>query len=148
MLSQTGIYALQAVLHLARQGGGASVSAASISDALDLPATYLAKVLHRLGREGVLHSTRGARGGFRLAADPAAITVATVVAPFQELRPSRTCLLGGPCDLENPCSAHERRVAWTAAALRILECTTIADLLEGNPLPAAVSAHAQSEDRP
>lgn len=145
MLSQTGVYALQAVLHLARQGRGVSVSAASVAEELELPATYLAKVLHRLGRERVLDSTRGSRGGYRLADDPASLTVARVVAPFQELRPSRTCLLGGPCDLNDPCPAHARRTAWSAAALEILENTTIADLLEGTPLDGELSANVNTE---
>jgi Rrf2 family protein len=134
MLSQTGTYALQAALHLARQEGK-TVAAGTMAQELELPGTYLAKVLHRLVREGVLRSTRGPRGGYRLSGDPAAVTVAAVVAPFQELRPSRQCLLGGPCDLQHPCTAHERRSAWTAAALEILERTTLADLLDGSPLP-------------
>lgn len=145
MLSQTGVYALQAVLHLARQGGGEAVSAASMAEALEIPANYLAKVLHRLAREGVVASTRGAHGGYRLT-DPAdSVTVASVVAPFQELRPSRTCLLGGPCDLENPCSAHARRTAWTASALDVLEKTTLADLLDGAPIQESLTAPAPSE---
>jgi len=138
MLSQTGVYALQAVLHLARKGRGVDVSAAAMAEILDIPANYLAKVLHRLAREGVLASTRGSRGGYRLAVRPDALTVARVVAPFQELRPTRTCLMGGPCDLDNPCPAHARRTAWTASALQMLEHTTLADLLEGTPLPDSV----------
>ena len=134
MLSQTGLYALQALLHLAVQGNGAQVPAAVMARELDVPGTYLAKVLQRLTREGLLESTRGARGGYRLAVDPADITVARAVAPFQELRAARTCLMGGACDLANPCSAHARRAAWTAAAHEILEHTTVADLLTGAPL--------------
>ena len=148
MLSQTGVYALQAVLHLARRDSGESVSAAAMAEALEIPANYLAKVLHRLAREGVVTSTRGAHGGYRLT-DPAdAVTVASVVATFQELRPSRTCLLGGPCDLENPCSAHARRTAWTASALEVLERTTLADLLDGDPIPESLTTSAPSEAKP
>ena len=135
MLSQTGTYALQACLFLALQRPGEAVSAAAMATELDIPGNYLAKVLHRLAREGILVSLRGAKGGFRLAWEPGLLTVAAIVGPFQELRPARLCLLGGPCDLDNPCSAHERRTAWTAAALRILEQTTLADLLQGTPLP-------------
>ena len=135
MLSQTGVYALQAVLHLARTGRADAVPAAVMAEALDIPANYLAKVLHRLRREGVLDSTRGSRGGYRLVGEPEEVTVARVVAPFQELRPTRTCLMGGACDLDNPCPAHARRTAWTASALEVLEHTTLADLLEGTPLP-------------
>lgn len=148
MLSQTGLYALQALLHLAEQENGTQVPAATMARALDVPGTYLAKVLQRLSREGLLHSTRGARGGYRLAVDPASITVARAVAPFQELRAPETCLLGGPCDLDHPCSAHARRSAWNAAALEILEQTTLADLLSGTPLGALGSAkHTTPEDR-
>jgi Rrf2 family protein len=134
MLSQTGLYALQALLYLAEQGKGAQVPAAVMARELDVPGTYLAKVLQRLAREGILVSTRGARGGYRLAVDPAVLTVAKAVASFQELRGTMTCLLGGPCDPALPCPAHERRSAWNAAALQILEQTTLADLLTGAPM--------------
>lgn len=134
MLSQTGLYALQALLHLAELGDGAHAPASSMARELKIPGTYLAKVLQRLAREGILTSTRGAKGGYRLAVDPAELSVAAAVTPFQELRSPETCLLGGPCDLNNPCSAHARRSAWNAAALRILERTTLADLLSGAPL--------------
>ena len=140
MLSQTGLYALQALLHLAEQGRGAQVPAGVMARELGIPGTYLAKVLQRLAREGILESTRGARGGYRLNVDARRLTVAAAVAPFQELRAPETCLLGGPCDLKNPCSAHARRSAWNAAALEILERTTLADLLTGAPLGALASA--------
>ena len=140
MLSQTGLYALQALLHLAEQGEGAQSTAATMARVLVIPGTYLAKVLQRLAREGMLDATRGSRGGYRLAVDPAHLTVATAVAPFQELRARETCLLGGVCDIDHPCSAHARRAAWNAAALEILEHTTLADLLSGAPLAPRVSA--------
>lgn len=146
MLSQTGLYALQALLHLAEQGEGVHVSAAVMAQGLGIPATYLAKVLQRLAREGILDSTRGARGGYRLAVDPAGLSVAQAVAPFQELRSPETCLLGGPCSERNPCSAHARRAAWNAAALKILEETTLADLLSGAPLGDLESVASQQPE--
>jgi Rrf2 family iron-sulfur cluster assembly transcriptional regulator len=146
MLSQTGLYALQALLHLAEQGNGVQVPASAMAKGLKLPGTYLAKVLQRLAREGILESTRGAGGGYRLAVDPARLTVADAIAPFQELRTAETCLLGGPCDLENPCSAHARRTAWNAAALEILERTTLADLLSGAPMGALGSVVTTSPE--
>lgn len=146
MLSQTGLYALQSLLHLAEQGNGVQVPAGLMARELGIPGTYLAKVLQRLAREGILDSTRGARGGYRLAVDPADLTVAAAVSPFQDLKAPETCLLGGPCDHDNPCSAHARRAAWNAAALKILEETTLADLLSGAPLGALeAAAHTPSE---
>jgi Rrf2 family protein len=131
MLSQTGLYALQALLHLAGSEANGPVPASHVADELDIPRNYLAKVLQRLAHERILSATRGAHGGYRLDRDPSELTVATVIAPFQDLEVSSTCLMGGPCDLANPCPAHARRVEWNATALRSLERTTLADLLGG-----------------
>lgn len=135
MMSRTGIYALQAVLLLARAGDDRPRSAAAIADELDLPADYLAKTLRRLRREGVLTSSRGARGGYRLAADPASLSLARVLKPFEEFRGGRICLMGGRCDPEHPCSAHDRWSSVTASAREILEDTAVADLLHEAPSP-------------
>lgn len=148
MLSQTGLYALQALLHLAVHGNGHQVPAAAMARELGIPGTYLAKVLQRLAREGILDSTRGARGGYRLAVDPGDLTVATAVAPFEDFRGPDRCLMGGTCDLENPCSAHTRRAAWNAAALRILEQTTLADLVAGAPMAPPRSAEPLPPEEP
>jgi Rrf2 family protein len=129
MLSRSSVYALQATLHLAQQPDGAAVSAAAMAERLELPAEYLAKVLRRLAVEGILTSTRGARGGYRLTAPAEQRTVAEVVEAFEVIEPPRVCLLGGPCHSDRPCTAHLRRLEWNAARRRILENTTLLDLL-------------------
>ena len=134
MLSRTGTYALQATLHLAGCSNGPAVAAITIASRLGVPSTYLAKVLHRLSREGVLVSSRGAHGGYRLARPPEQVTVAEVIAPFEDIGPSPVCLLGGLCDPDDPCPAHELRVAWWSASRRMLEATTLADLIAGTPI--------------
>jgi Rrf2 family transcriptional regulator, iron-sulfur cluster assembly transcription factor len=134
MLSRTALYALQATLHLAHQPNGTPVAASVIARELEIPANYLAKVLHRLAREGVLESVRGAHGGYRLSRDPRSLTVARVVAPFDEFRPGTVCLMGGrPCDPAHPCPAHDRWARWTGVARGMLEETTVAELLAPDP---------------
>jgi Rrf2 family protein len=129
MLSQTGIYALQAVVHLAQQPPKTSVSAALMARRLSVPSNYLAKVLHRLTGEGLLRSIRGSRGGYRLAVLPEDLSVEDVVGPFEELRTPVICILGGPCDEEAPCPAHARRLEWIEARRRLLRQTKVVDLL-------------------
>lgn len=129
MLSRSSVYALQAALHLAQVDDGTSVSAARMAEALELPPDYLAKVLRRLSQDGVLVSTRGARGGYRLATGPGELTVERVVRSFEEVEPLRVCLLGGYCHTDRPCTAHLRRLEWNAAQRRILTATTLDDLL-------------------
>lgn len=148
MLTQTGLYALQALLHLAVHQNGHQVPASAMAKELGIPGTYLAKVLQRLTREGVLDSTRGARGGYRLAVGPDQLTVAEAVAPFQELRSPDRCLMGGPCDPNNPCPAHGRRAAWNQAALEILQQTTLADLVSGTPFGPLGSAPTPTTENP
>ncbi len=57
---------------------------------------HLAKVLHGLTRAGLVESTRGPRGGFRLARDPGELRLLEIYEAIEgELRP-RSCLLGKP----------------------------------------------------
>lgn len=149
MLTLTGLYALQALLHLAGKDTEALTSAAAMAQALDIPRTYLAKILQRLTRDGLLESTRGPRGGYQLTRSPSLVTVAEVVAPFQDLRMPQVCLMGGPCDVENPCPAHERRNAWNTRMLDLMKDTTLADLLTGTPLEEFVPVgNTTSEETP
>jgi Rrf2 family iron-sulfur cluster assembly transcriptional regulator len=129
VLSQTSQYALRTVLQLASLPRGDRGSAGDLARTVGIPANYLSKTLHQLARAGVVTGTRGKHGGFVLARPAHRITLAEVVAPFQEVG-ERTCLLGRPaCSDSRPCPAHEQ---WKAVAERVagfFSRTTIADLL-------------------
>jgi Rrf2 family protein len=131
MLSQTAEYALRAVAHLAEQEADTLTPVGDIAAALDVPANYLSKILHQLARAGLVESTRGPRGGFRLGSTPDTITLADVVGAFDSLKDQRRCLLGRPrCSDANPCGAHERWKAVKEPMTSFFEQTTIADVLE------------------
>jgi len=67
-LSKKTEYALAALSHLAERTHKAS-SAREISDAYGLPPALLVKILKCLQTHGILLSTRGIRGGYRIVAD-------------------------------------------------------------------------------
>ena len=134
MLSRSGLYALQAALLLAQAEDGGPVSAARMAERLEVPPDYLAKVLHRMAQEGILRSQRGAHGGYMLAAHPDDVTVECVVEPFEGVEFPKVCLLGGPCDTADPCSAHLHRLGWNEARRKILAATRLSELL-GAPRP-------------
>ena len=92
-ISGTSQYAIRAVVFVAGAGGGAPVRVGEVAKALQVPRNYLSKTLHALSRDGVLTSTRGPRGGFRLAVPPGQLTLARVAAPFDDVD-SKPCLLG------------------------------------------------------
>ena len=103
-----------------------------MASATGIPANYLSKILHQLGRSGVVVSERGRAGGFRLADPPSAVVLASVVAPFEPQVQRTRCLLGLPqCSDSNPCGAHERWKAIKEATLEFLNGTTLADVIDG-----------------
>ena len=71
-------YAVRAVLHLARSGDirtAASVNA----EEQKIPPSFLAKIISQLSIAGLLHTSRGARGGVTLARQPEEITLLEVI---------------------------------------------------------------------
>lgn len=130
MISQTAEYALRAVLHLAGQPAGAATSAIHVAADIDVPERYLSRVLNALAHAGVLRSTRGAHGGFRLARPAAALTLADVVAPFDAVGDPPQCLLRDqPCGTGEPCLAHEEWHGVASAVRSFFQRTTVASVL-------------------
>lgn len=131
MVSRTEEYALRAAVCLATHHGSGTVRAGDMAQATGIPRNYLSKILHQLAKAGVVVSERGRAGGFQLAADPADLTLATVLAPFEPQVERTRCLLGRPeCSDANPCGAHDRWKHIKEATVQFLNGTTLADVIE------------------
>ncbi len=78
-LSTRSTYGMRALVELALAQGQTPVSAALIAKRQLLSVAYLEQLLHRLKKEGVVHSVRGPRGGYVLAKGPRLITMGEVV---------------------------------------------------------------------
>jgi Rrf2 family protein len=72
-------YALQALLYLAREGGGRRVFSHAAARACGIPRKPLLRVLRPLVAAGVLRSLKGRHGGYRLARHAQDITLLEVV---------------------------------------------------------------------
>ena len=72
-------YAVRTVLYLAKQEPGACVATARIAKEQDIPNSFLAKIILQLSAVGLLHTTRGAKGGVTLARTPDAISLLEVI---------------------------------------------------------------------
>jgi Rrf2 family protein len=134
MLSGTAEYALRAVVYLARQPVGTLVNAGELADETGVPRNYLSKILHDLGRAGILTAVRGKHGGFKLALPPEQLKLHQVVSRFDSIGTDGRCLLGRPeCSNESPCPMHHR---WKGVADQISQFfneTTLADVLSSPP---------------
>lgn len=131
MLTNTGTYALRAMIYLAARAGEGPVRVDDVSAALDVPRNYLSKVLHALVKEGALQSLRGPHGGFELAVPAGEITLSRVLSPFEEVGEGRQCLLGeGDCDATNPCALHDRWKGVATEVASFFEDTVLEDVVE------------------
>jgi Rrf2 family protein len=72
-------YAVRAVLQLAQNKNGDRTSTSTIAKEQHIPPSFLAKIVSQLSISGLLHTSRGARGGVTLAREPKDITLLQVV---------------------------------------------------------------------
>ena len=75
---------------------GVWISLREIAEALGVSENHLAKVLQRLVRRGLLVSTRGPRGGFRLAVEPERVTLLDVYEAIEGPYRVRGCMFAHP----------------------------------------------------
>jgi Rrf2 family protein len=142
-MGQAVEWSLHSCLNLAWTGH--PVPTAGLAAIYDLPAAYLNKQLQALVKAGVLESLSGPRGGFRLARDPAEITVLDVVVAVEGREEAFRCaqiLQNGPdgdpsVDYRSRCLVSQTMRKADLAWRRELAGRTLADLVaevaEHNP---------------
>lgn len=133
-------YAVRALVVLAAQERSDPVPAEAIATDQGIPVPFLLKILADLRTAQLVRSRRGAAGGYQLARDAGAITVADVIraveGPLADVRGEP------PEDLDYPEPTRALREVWlaTRVALReVLEQTTVDQIATGR-LPAHVLA--------
>lgn len=92
MLSSKTQYAVLAMLQLAQDfPSGDPLQANRIAEKHGIPANFLVQILHDLKRAGLVASTRGAAGGYRLTRAPHEITLREVVEVFESSDAPEMC---------------------------------------------------------
>jgi Rrf2 family transcriptional regulator, iron-sulfur cluster assembly transcription factor len=80
MLSSSSKYAIRAVTYIACQPrNNGKIGIKKISEDLDLPTPFLAKILQLLARQKILSSSKGPHGGFSLLRDSKKITLLDII---------------------------------------------------------------------
>jgi Rrf2 family protein len=72
-------YAVRAVLYLARLEANKRAATSQVAQDQHIPPSFLAKIISQLSIAGLLHTSRGARGGVSLAREPKDITLLEVI---------------------------------------------------------------------
>ena len=112
-------YALRAALHLAAHDGAEPLTFREIGDQQGIPKDFLAKILRTLVDAGLVESSRGSSGGFRLARPPETVTFLEVIEAVEGRVALNQCSEHGEGCAKSP--ACEMRDVWQAAERAMLE---------------------------
>lgn len=124
-------YALRTLIYVALQEPRQS-SIPEIARAYGISESHLTKVVHQLGRLGLVQTIRGRGGGLRLARPPAEIVVGAVVRATEDDLALVECFSGGACAITPSCRLRRVLGEALAAFLAVLDRYTLADLLGGS----------------
>ena len=92
MISTRGRYALRMMLDLAQNQGDGYVALKDIAARQDISKKYLEQIIPLLNRAGLLQTTRGVQGGYRLTKRPEEYTVLDILAVTETGLAAVACL--------------------------------------------------------
>jgi Rrf2 family protein len=146
MISTTSEYALRALTRLAVLPSGEALLARDLAIDAGIPRNYLSKVLLALRNAGILDSTRGAGGGYRLRKPANEVFLMDVIEVFEGRKTKPICLLNSrDCNDKTPCSAHKSWRELNMAYSGFMLSTSIASLA-GLETPRRTNGDAQTPE--
>ncbi len=109
-----------------------------LADQADVPSNYLSKILLSLRNEGIVETSRGTGGGYRLGRPPEEVRLIEIVELFEGSQTEKMCLLDARsnCSAEQPCTTHRGWEKVQRAYLDFLNSTTLADIARAPDGPA------------
>ncbi len=133
-ISQKGLYALQAMMMLARHYNQGAIRIRDVAYEEALPEKFLELILLELKNARMVESVRGAKGGYQLRRAPSDIHLSEIIrlidgplAPFGDAEQLRSLI---DRDAEHR-ALYRVFLAVRDAAAKILEHTTLADIMNG-----------------
>ena len=135
-LTTKGRYAVTAMLDLALHYDQGPITLADISQRQGISLSYLEQLFSRLRKQGLVDSTRGPGGGYRLSRVADDIAVADVITAVDEKVETTRCGGLSNCQDEHQCLTHD---LWTELS------TQIHDFLSGISLGNLVARDGVQE---
>ena len=123
-------YGLRVLIYLALLPEGQRASIDKISDVYDVSRNNVNKIVHQLGKEGIIETKRGKGGGFRLNRRPDQINIGDMVRMLENSLQVVECKTP-LCRILPACKLKGVLNQATRAFMQTLEQHTLADLLRG-----------------
>ncbi len=121
-------YGLRTLIYLALRPGELG-SIAEISRAYAISENHVTKVVHALGRAGLIETLRGRHGGLRLARPAEKIGLGEVVRAMEPSLALVACQDGEPCAIGGLCRLESILDTAVAALFAVLDRHTLADVV-------------------
>lgn len=130
-VSQKGLYALKALMLLARRYPEGAIKIREIAKGEELPEKFLELILLELNHARIVESVRGAKGGYRLKRPPSKIFLGEIIrtidgplAPFEDAESLRRLVIQD----EKHSALFQVLLSVRDAAARILDQTSLGDV--------------------
>jgi len=108
MLSNASKYAIRSILFLAdKSSKDKKFGAKEIAHELEIPLSFVAKILQKMAKAGVISSSKGPGGGFYTSPENLNNNILKILSLTEQTDIFEGCFLGLPrCSDENPCPIH------------------------------------------
>ena len=136
-LTTKGRYAVTAMLDLTLNFEMGAITLSDISDRQGISLSYLEQLFARLRKQGLVSSSRGPGGGYRLSRSGDEITVLDVISAVDEKVDSTQCEGKSNCHDGEACLSHE---LWQSLS------DQISKYLSGISLAQVVQEHERKKD--
>ncbi|MGQ0654201.1 MAG: Fe-S cluster assembly transcriptional regulator IscR [Betaproteobacteria bacterium] len=128
-LTTKGRFAVTAMVDLAMRQTRGPVTLSAISERQHISLSYLEQLFGKLRRAQLVSSVRGPGGGYNLAQNAAAITVADIVTAVDEPLDATQCGGKENCHDERRCMTHDLWATLNEKMQEYLSSVTLADLV-------------------
>lgn len=128
-ISTKGRYALRVMVDIAENGKDGSVAAKDIAVRQGISKKYLEQILTMLSKAGLVVTSRGNVGGYKLKLKPEDYIVGDILRATEGDLAPLECLQNGVCARKNECKTHDFWAGLDEAINAYVDNKTLADLL-------------------
>ena len=146
-LTTKGRFAVTAMIDVAMHNGKGPVTLAAVSDRQKISLSYLEQLFGKLRRYGLVDSVRGPGGGYNLARDATAVSVADIIEAIDGPLAITAC---GPaderCEQFSKCNVRDPLWRVTDRIVEVLQTITLSDMARGDAEEPVMLRMGHSDD--
>ncbi|EAJ0634676.1 RrF2 family transcriptional regulator [Campylobacter jejuni] len=132
LFTKASEYALLSLIYISQKETPQDVDSLALE--LDIPKSFLAKILQTLAKDGLLKSFKGVKGGFVLIKEPSQYTIKEIVNSAEKKDISVFECSGGTCpnNKEENCTLMPMLVNLQNKVDEFLDSITLEDIMKNN----------------